>query len=112
MCPFDVCACRVTETCYLTMNQALSEPPINSYVNITGMQDAFDAFLPQLAKPSAGPNFTASTCMLVGPFVSQQFLEVTQMSKWECVAVLFGIAMFVRLGYFVVLTFVYKNQRK
>ncbi|GJP37353.1 hypothetical protein CLOM_g21769 [Closterium sp. NIES-68] len=102
---------REDGACYLTVEQIFTVKPFNEYVNATKAKSAMDVFIPTLAtNATAGLNETS--CILYGPRIAHGFLEINELGKWECLAVLFGLAMFIRVCYFFVLTSIYKEKRK
>eukprot|EP00475_Leptophrys_vorax_P035780 TRINITY_DN5943_c0_g2_i2.p1 TRINITY_DN5943_c0_g2~~TRINITY_DN5943_c0_g2_i2.p1 ORF type:complete len:522 (-),score=20.83 TRINITY_DN5943_c0_g2_i2:148-1500(-) len=102
---------RINANCYLTLRQTVRMKPVEKYVNVTRAEAAFDVFLPAILTPEAG-HVTEDSCLLYGERIYGDLLAITQMTKWECLAVLFSMAICIRIGYFLVLTTIYKAKRK
>ncbi|CAI5970078.1 unnamed protein product [Closterium sp. NIES-64] len=102
---------REDGACYLTVEQIFTVKPFNEYLNATKAKSAMDVFVPMLAT-NATQGLNESSCILYGPRIAHGFLEINQLGKWECMAVLLGLALFIRVCYFFVLCSISKEKRK
>ncbi|CAI5473156.1 unnamed protein product [Closterium sp. Yama58-4] len=102
---------RDTGPCYLTLNGAFDIEPVSTYVNTTRLKPALMSFLPNVVTPGVGP-LTAQSCIMTGTFISRKYLDIVELTKYQSMAVLFSMAVAVRIGYFLVLTLIYKAKRK
>ncbi|CAI5537462.1 unnamed protein product [Closterium sp. Naga37s-1] len=107
-CP--LCPPREDTACYFRLNQMENVAAIRSYVNVTRAEAALDVFLPGILMP--GVRITEDSCLLYGQRIYSDLLDISQLTKWQCLAVLFSMALAVRFAYFCVLVGIYKSKRK
>ncbi|CAI7747494.1 unnamed protein product [Closterium sp. NIES-53] len=101
---------REDTACYFRLNQMENVAAIRSYVNVTRAEAALDLFLPGILMP--GVRITEDSCLLYGQRIYSDLLDISQLTKWQCLAVLFSMALAVRFAYFCVLVGIYKSKRK
>ncbi|CAI5463454.1 unnamed protein product [Closterium sp. Yama58-4] len=101
---------REDTACYFRLNQMENVAAIRSYVNVTRAEAALDVFLPGVLMP--GVRITEDSCLLHGERIYSDLLDISQLTKWQCLAVLFSMALAVRFAYFCVLVGIYKSKRK
>ncbi|CAI5490031.1 unnamed protein product [Closterium sp. Naga37s-1] len=101
---------REDTACYFRLNQMENVAAIRSYVNVTRAEAALDVFLPGILMP--GVRITEDSCLLYGQRIYSDLLDISQLTKWQCLAVLFSMALAVRFAYFCVLVGIYKSKRK
>ncbi|CAI5537428.1 unnamed protein product [Closterium sp. Naga37s-1] len=88
---------RDSGPCYLTLNGAFDIEPISTYVNTTRLKPALMSFLPNVVTPGVGP-LTSQSCIMTGTFISRKYLDIVELNKYQSMAVLFSMALSVRIG--------------
>ncbi|CAI5489995.1 unnamed protein product [Closterium sp. Naga37s-1] len=88
---------RDSGPCYLTLNGAFDIEPISTYVNTTRLKPVLMSFLPNVVTPGVGP-LTSQSCIMTGTFISRKYLDIVELNKYQSMAVLFSMAISVRIG--------------
>ena len=85
--------------------------PVSTFLSPKKVLSSLVTFLPSMTKPGV-PKLTPRSCLLPGPYIATDYLQVNQLGKWECLLVLFGLALGIRFLYWCVLTLFYSNKRR
>eukprot|EP00475_Leptophrys_vorax_P005956 TRINITY_DN13624_c0_g1_i4.p1 TRINITY_DN13624_c0_g1~~TRINITY_DN13624_c0_g1_i4.p1 ORF type:complete len:193 (+),score=9.61 TRINITY_DN13624_c0_g1_i4:494-1072(+) len=102
---------RPSAICYQPAADIFSTTPLGPLVNATDVQKSLSAMHPTLAHTQFA-NVSTTTCLLNGPELVTYSMGLTQLSKWECVAVLFGLGLGLRLMHFLLLVRLSKTKRQ
>ncbi|CAI5944428.1 unnamed protein product [Closterium sp. NIES-65] len=83
---------RVTSLCYLSARDIYSSTPLSVLLDEVDVQRSLVALRPALiGSPFA--EVSTSTCLQTGPELAAFYLGLTQLDKWQCVAILFSIGL-------------------
>lgn len=101
---------RPSDICYQPAAGIFSTTPLAPLLTPSDVQRSLTALHPPLAA-SPFANITTSSCLLHGPELVTFSLGLTELNKWECVAVLFAIGFGLRLVHFALLVRLSKHRR-
>ncbi|CAI5989200.1 unnamed protein product [Closterium sp. NIES-64] len=83
---------RVTSLCYLSARDIYSSTPLSVLLDEVDVQRSLVALRPALVG-SPFAEVSTSTCLQTGPELAAFYLGLTQLDKWQCVAILFSIGL-------------------
>ncbi|GJP46571.1 hypothetical protein CLOM_g5841 [Closterium sp. NIES-68] len=97
-------------TCYQPAGDIFSATPLSVLVSRAQVNQSLAVLRPALAQ-SPFADISVDTCLQTGPQLLVYSLGLTQLSKWECVAVLLGMGCVLRLLHWLLLVRLSRTKR-
>ncbi|CAI5954470.1 unnamed protein product [Closterium sp. NIES-65] len=97
-------------TCYQPAGDLFAATPLSVLLSPAQVNQSLAVLRPALAR-TPFTDLSVSTCLQTGPELLVYSLGLTQMSKWECVAVLVGIGCVLRLLHWLLLVRLSRTKR-
>ncbi|CAI5500409.1 unnamed protein product [Closterium sp. Naga37s-1] len=97
-------------TCYQPAGDLFAATPLSVLLSPAQVNQSLAVLRPALARTSF-TDLSVSTCLQTGPELLVYSLGLTQLSKWECVAVLVGMGCVLRLLHWLLLVRLSRTKR-